>query len=349
MNVWRRFFWTLTAAAGGGAAALYAFIVVVDPFDTLHLSPGFERGPIATNARYSFPALARSAKFDSAIIGTSTSRMLRPAQLNPLFGARFANLSMNDARAYEQYRLGLLFAEAHPDAKFALVGLDVVWCVRGDTFEKFSPRPFPLWMYDRSKWNDYAEHFSLYALEQAIKQFAELTGLVRPRYGRDGYTSFLPDEATYDLARARRHLYPRGKRAVPAADRPASMSAAERAALKFPTHPLLAELLGAFGPQTRVLLYFVPYHFARQPREGSREANAWEECKTRIARIAARRPNTVVVDFMFESEVTREDSNYWDHLHYRAAVADWLGRALYAAASGDHGGRREGFVVVRAE
>ncbi|MCC7282510.1 MAG: hypothetical protein IT556_09020, partial [Acetobacteraceae bacterium] len=53
--------------------------------------------------------LARSARFDSAILGTSTSRMLRPAVLDPLFGARFANLSMNDATAWEQYRLGLVF------------------------------------------------------------------------------------------------------------------------------------------------------------------------------------------------------------------------------------------------
>ena len=84
---------------------IYAFVVLVDPFDTLPLSPPADRVPVATNARFAFPALARSPKFDSAIFGTSTSRLLRPAVLNAAFGARFANLAMNAATAYEQSRL----------------------------------------------------------------------------------------------------------------------------------------------------------------------------------------------------------------------------------------------------
>ena len=41
-------------------AVIYAFVVLVDPFDTLPLSPPADRVPVATNARFSFPALARS-------------------------------------------------------------------------------------------------------------------------------------------------------------------------------------------------------------------------------------------------------------------------------------------------
>ncbi len=77
-------------------------MALVDPFDTLPLSPPAERWPVATDARFSFPALARAARFDSAVFGTSTSRLLRPAVLDPAFGARFANLAMNDATVYEQ-------------------------------------------------------------------------------------------------------------------------------------------------------------------------------------------------------------------------------------------------------
>ena len=74
------------------------------------------RAPVATNARFSFPALARSAKFDSAVFGTSTSRLLRPVMLDPEFGARFANLAMNDATAYEQARILRRVRAAHPPA-----------------------------------------------------------------------------------------------------------------------------------------------------------------------------------------------------------------------------------------
>ena len=80
---WRRF---LRAAIGSALAiglALYAFIVVIDPWNTLPLSPPLPRVPVTSNARFVFPALARSGEFDSAIFGTSTSRLLRPAVLDP--------------------------------------------------------------------------------------------------------------------------------------------------------------------------------------------------------------------------------------------------------------------------
>ncbi len=114
-------------------AVVYAFVVLVDPFDTLPLSPPADRVPVATNARFSFPALARSERFDSAIFGTSTSRLLRPAVLNAEFGARFANLAMNAATVYEQSRLMAVFRTAHPAARMVLIGLDMRYCVTGDT------------------------------------------------------------------------------------------------------------------------------------------------------------------------------------------------------------------------
>src|SRR5208282_1099994 len=105
---WRRFCRRLLGLALALGAAIYAFVFILDPFDTLALSPPFDRSPVTTNARYAFPALARMSAFDSVILGTSTSRALRPAELDPLFGARFANLAMNSATAYEQWRLGML-------------------------------------------------------------------------------------------------------------------------------------------------------------------------------------------------------------------------------------------------
>ena len=83
MAAWRSFFALMIAWALGLGLFVYAFLAIVDPFDTLPLSPRLDRPPIATNARYSFPALARSARFDAAIIGTSTSRLLRPEHQSP--------------------------------------------------------------------------------------------------------------------------------------------------------------------------------------------------------------------------------------------------------------------------
>jgi hypothetical protein len=332
--LWRRFCRRLLLFALTLAGIVYGYVFILDPFDTLSLSPPFDRSPITTNARYAFPALARSPAFDGIILGTSTSRLLRPAQLDPLFDARFANLAMNSATAYEQWRLGMLFARHHPDAKVLLLGVDIVWCETGDGLAKYTERHFPEWMYDDNSWNDYLHQFSLYAVEQAGIQFGVLTGLRPRRYGRDGYTDFLPDDAAYDPARARRHLYSGGvPEPVQPVEPPVQLSAAAIRALSFPALPLLGDLLAAL-PKAEKLIFLVPYHIAEQPRPGSREAIVWNACKVRLAALVAAAPHARLVDFMIPSPVTRQDDNYWDPLHYRVRIATWLGLSLRAAADG---------------
>src|SRR5579864_4965254 len=174
MAAWRSFFRLAVGTATVLALAIYAFVVMVDPFDILPLSPAADRVPVASNARFSFPALARSDAFDSALFGTSTSRLLRPAVLNPAFDARFANLAMNDATAYEQSRLMSVFARAHPVAKLVIVGLDVRYCVTGASYQRLTPRPFPEWIYGDNPWRGYLEMFNLYAIQEAGQQFGIL-------------------------------------------------------------------------------------------------------------------------------------------------------------------------------
>ena len=117
----------MVAVAVGAVAAVYAFVVLVDPWDTLPLSPPAPRVPISSNARYSFPALARSQRFDSIVLGTSTARLLQPAQLDGPFGAHFANLAMNSATAWEQTQLLRVFLRAHTNPRAVLIGLDQQW------------------------------------------------------------------------------------------------------------------------------------------------------------------------------------------------------------------------------
>jgi len=327
-DAWRRFFRLALGTALCSGLFVYAFVAIVDPWDTLPLSPRLHRTPVSTNARFSFPALARSKAFDSAIFGTSTSRLLRPAMLNPAFGAAFANLSMNSATAYETSRLMEVFARAHPLPKAVMVGVDIEWCGTGETYEKYTPRPFPEWMYEPDPWPAYREIFNLYAVQEAGQQFAILTGIKKPRYGKDGYTNFLPDESEYDVARARKNLPPPPSLAI------GQGTTLNRAALRFPTHALMVSALASLPASTRKLLFFVPYYFGAQPPPGSDRAATFDECKTRIAQIAQATPNTVVADFMIGSPITRDETHYWDPLHYRVPVADRLMADLADAARG---------------
>ncbi len=338
---WRRFFAILVGAAVTIGAVLIAAVAIVDPFDTLALSPNLDRVPIATNARYSFPALARSSRFDSVVIGTSTSRLLRPERLNALFGGRFANLAMNSATAYEQTQMLSLFGRSHATPATVMIGIDTVWCDVGTRFERFTPRPFPTWMYDDNPWNDLPAHFNLYSLEQAGRQFATMIGLRPVKYGRDGYTNFLPAAADYDNEKARRNLWGDGPDHVVPVTPAQILSDEARAALRFPTHGLMQSVLAELPPETRKILFFVPTHVSAQPQPGSRGAAEWQECKARMVAMAADVENATVVDFMLPSPVTATDRNYWDRLHYTVEIADLLAEDLYVAAQreGDSGGR----------
>lgn len=326
---WRSFFLLCAVTAVLCIGVIYAFVVLVDPFDTLPLSPPAQRWPVASNARFAFPALARSERFDSAIFGTSTSRLLRPAALDPLFGARFANLAMNDATVYEQSRLMDVFRRAHPHPRVMMVGLDVRWCVTGDSYEKLTPRPFPAWMYGANPWAGYTHLFNMYAVQEAGQEFGILIGIKRPTYGRDGYTSFVPPDSEYDPARVAAHLRGEGPELPPGPhDGPP-------ATWRYPALETLAAELHALPPETRKVLFFVPLNHVLLPAPGTEPDAVWSECKRRVGTMARTVPNLLVIDFMRPSPITDHDDNYWDALHYRVDIADRLAHDLARAARGN--------------
>jgi hypothetical protein len=326
------------ATAAGGCVALYAFVALVDPWGVLPFHIPAERPPVSTNARYAFAGLAREPRFDAAIIGTSTSRMLRPAALNEAFGARFANLSMNAATAYEQSRVFEVFLRHHPQPRAVVVGLDHVWCDDGP-LQRYTPRPFPESFYVASPWPAYREMLSFYAIQEAAKQSVVLAGLMRPPYGRDGYTRFLPPEEAYDAARAARGLPP-----LPSETQ--RHVATPPAARDIPPLALLERMVAATPAETRLILMFMPLYLGTQPPPGSGGAALNEACRRRVTALAARHPNAVVLDFLRASPITREPLHYWDPMHYRDAIAERIEAHLNRAAKGDPGAS-EDYAVLR--
>lgn len=330
---WNR--WCLGGAAGV-VLTLYGFVALVDPHDHLLLSPPAERVPINQNQRFSYPALARSPRFDSAILGTSTARLLRPADFDALLDGRFVNLSMNSATAYEQSRLLELFLRNHPRPANLLIGLDISWCRPGESLERYTFREFPEWLYDTSPWNDYLHLLNGKALEQAARQVEYWLGRRTPRYGRDGYRNFLPPMDEYDLARAREHLYGAGgarPRARPAT--PLEVAPETRATWKYPALDLIARLLADLAPETRAALFFVPYHVFSQATPGTLAAAQWDECRARVVRLAGKRAGTRVLDFMIPSPITTRDEHYWDPLHFTTSVAKRVEASIASAVTDD--------------
>ena len=289
----------------------------------LPLSPPLPRAPISTNARFSLPALASSPAFDSAVIGSSSSRLLRPAVLDGLFGGHFVNLAMNAATAWEQRQMLGLFTRTHPAARTVVIGLDSVWC--SQTPQQDSGRPFPSWMYAGSPWRGYGQVMNLYAVQEAGSQLWVMLGLKPRRYGLDGYTRFVTPESEYDPARVAAAF----ARWTKPADYP-DVGAAHI----LPALPMLADALRALPEGARKILFFTPSHVSLQGGPGSDYAASLRDCKAQVAAIAAGVPGTVVADFLIPSPITSEVSSYWDPVHYRVPVADRIMADLAAAAAG---------------
>ncbi|MEI7710007.1 MAG: hypothetical protein WCI94_01150 [Rhodospirillales bacterium] len=325
---WRRFFRLLAGTVAVAAGVVYAFVVLVDPFDVLPLSLPADRPPVASNQRYAYPSLARSQQFDSALFGTSSSRLIQPEVLNPLFGARFANLAMNDATVYEQFRLFQVFIRAHPAPKVTMLGLDYRWCVTGPDYQRLTFRTFPEWMYRDNPWRGYREMFNLYTVQAAGQLFGIMLGIKKPDQGRDGYTGFVPPDATYDPARALMHLTREG----PAI--PVGMRAGAPESWTYPAMPVLRAMLTALPPETRKILFFIPYNHRLLPAPGSDGAAVWDACRAHAVAEAATVPNALVVDFMRVTPISSADDNYWDGIHYRTGIADRLAQDLAAASRG---------------
>ena len=346
---WRRFWLVFVAVLLGALGLLCAFVIIVDPYDTLPFSPALEREPVSTNQRFSFPALATSPRFDSVIFGTSTTRLLRPEKFNSLFAARFANLSMNSATTHEQQRLYNLFVDHHRAPRMVIFGLDGEWCSTAPTLEDFTFRPFPPWLYDANPWNDVLYLFNFSALEQAGRQVGFLTGLRTPKYGRDGYTNFLPPEDQYDLEKARSHIYgPSGPTPTSVITAPQQNFSEQRKGWNYPAHSRMRDMLARLPGETVKVLMFVPYHNVRLPNEETLEWARWDECKHRLAALTADMPNAHTIDFMFPSEITTRDENYWDALHYSGGVAEQLAELIRIGIS-DRRGRTGLFNYVEPQ
>ena len=98
-TAWTHYIRALLIAFGGALALGLAFVVAMNPYGNLPQLL-FKRHVIMdSDQRFQYPSIIRSGEFDSAVIGTSSARLLQPQQLNAIFGGHFANLAINDSRA----------------------------------------------------------------------------------------------------------------------------------------------------------------------------------------------------------------------------------------------------------
>ena len=314
---WPQFIRFLLYSMIGIGGVFYVFVLTLDPYQNVPFSPALERAPISTNQRFAYPALARNPRFDSAIVGTSTVRLLDPARLGELVGASFVNLAMNSAMAYEQKKIYELFVRHHPHASYLVLGVDETWCNRARSADLYTFRSFPEWMYDDRVWNDLVYLFNDKALENAVRMLELLVGAREAKYRADGYRDFTRDFGAYDRTEVAKRLYEGGRNEL---EHVTLEARREHPDWTFPLLETLERLLRETPETTRIVLLFPPLH----ANYVARQARNTGECKGRIAALVQNFANVAALDFLRISALTREDSNYWDPVHFTAPVARML-------------------------
>ncbi len=334
---WRRFALLFLSVALLAGAACIGFVAALDPYG-LRAGPGRGQAPLMDgNQRFMYPQVARSGAYDAAVFGTSTARLLDPADLENAFGGHFANLSMNAATPYEQSELARVYLR-HNRPTMLVFGLDSTWCEPDADERRLTFRAFPAWLYTPGMPWGALRQVNWRSLATAFEGGLARLGLTHARLAANGFAVFTPPEASYDAARAAAHIR----------DTRAARDAAEAAPDYRPTPPdapmpalaWLDDLLAQVPPATRKLVVFTPVHVSQQGASGSPAGRREAVCKARVARIGEARGATVV-DFRIPSPITTQDTNYWDPLHYRLPVAGRIVAGLKAAeASGqdDPGG-----------
>jgi hypothetical protein len=318
---WSRYLKFMLGSALMFAVVIYAFILVLDPYQNVPFSPALNRAPVSTNQRFSYPTIARDPGFDSVVIGTSTSRLLDPRLLGELTGASFANLSMNSATAYEQTRLFELFLRHHPAMRFLVVGIDEVWCATGRDAEKYTFRDFPEWMYDENRWNDLTYLLNDKALEDAVRMFELLIGKREGKYRHDGYRDFTLGFPAWDEkvvgAKLREVREPGRKLGMP-------VPGWKHPDLDFGSLLELQGILQRLPATARTVLFLPPLHGGYIEAAADRLG----ECKGRLLSLLTTLNRTAMLDMMVISPATLDPHNYWDPLHVTRDAAVRLTPAL---------------------
>ncbi len=311
----------------------FILLLVVDPYDTVPFSPNIDRVPVDDIQRIFHPLVAKKPQFDSAIIGNSTIRLLKPERLNQGLNAHFANLGMNAATAWEQEQILRVFLRHRTTVDTVIIGMDQLWCRQGTTSIQFGDddrrQQFHEWIYDEETINNIPP-INLATVKHSWLQLFALAGAYTPEYGVDGYTVFTKPMSKYSLNRARRHIY---RSQTPKQHKPVKpavvLTDKERESLQFyEIDQRMKSLLELLPEETRKVFMYVPLHAYQQPIPGSRKDAIWAECKQRMTTLAAGYSNSFVIDFLFPSKLTRTDENYWDYQHYTVDVAERLAHYL---------------------
>jgi len=306
-HAWRRCAIAFLAVFFGGLGSIYAFVLVVDPYDTgrfptpLHSGVAAGRGLFETGQRTGSASRGRDPRFNAAVFGNSRAQLLDPAKLSQATGLSFVQLTTPGSGPREQMTLMRYFLRHHPGAEAMVLGVDERWCDHDPSLPVIFP--FPFWLYRGGL--EYLEHLlSTRAFTDAQTRIKLAQGLASPADPR-GY-------ADYETGRVW-SFHP------PASDIGAA-AAAMTADTYFPALEEFDVLLAELPPQTRLVILIPPVYHTALPRPGTQAAADLPACKVELARRLGRK-RSAVLDYLVDGLISRDPENFMDPVHYRLSIA----------------------------
>jgi len=341
-SVWRRFALLFVGVFAGVVGIAYAFVILVDPYDSGRFASLGLRGPYDastkqvadltgsipqtgaafgdtdTSQRTSNVALGRSPRFNAAIFGNSHGQLLSPQRLSRATGLSFVQLTVPGSNVREQLAMMHWFITHHPDVGAMVLAFDERWCVTDPALPLRTP--FPFWLYSDSNLVYLANAMSTRSVRDSVRRVAAVFGSPPP-VDPAGY-------ADYEMGKPWSF-----KPGLPATADEFPV-AGERSSRDFPGLIRLDAVLGEIPATTPVVIVMPPQFYTRLPPAGTPASQFRDACKERIA---ARARRGAFIDFLVDSEIARTPENFMDDEHYRSNVAQIIEADIAAAL----GGRRE--------
>jgi hypothetical protein len=294
-------------------AGFFAAVVLVDPYDSGRLPSLIGPGVPDDDPRTANVSRGRDPDFNAGIFGNSRAMLLDPGRLLEITGFRFVQLTVPSSGVREEAAMLRYFVRLHDDVRAVVMMLDPRWCGRDPEVPPQAPFPFELYgsdlQYFSSMLNTRAALIAYTRIQMALGklQAFERTGYfdfeAAPRWV---FRPTRPERATVDLLPA------------PVAKPP------------FPALDHMEKALSELPPRTAVVLFWPPLYYTELPVAGSEQAREIAGCKHALTEHAALHRNWRIADYLLDSPVSRDPSNFLDGGHFRRSIAQQIEQQIAA-------------------
>jgi len=320
-RVWPRF---VAGIAGGFFVVLgiwLAAIILIDPYDTGYFPSLLGPGVVDDNDVTAIAGRGRDSRFNAAIFGNSHGLLLDPARLTPATGLRFVQLTTLGSGPREQLALIRYFLRRHTDVKALVLAADRMWCTHDPTLRNTlvpASYRFPDWLFGESRLRYVANMLSLRPFRLMRRRILLAMGRIAP-IDPVGVAAY---PANWDFAAE--------PDAIPEPPIPLN---GRQVSTAFPAIDGLEALLATLGREIAVVVAMPPLHSTLLPQPGTLQAAELANCKARLARAVAGRRGGFL-DFLVDSPLSRERSNFFDLQHIRENVARAMEPQIVSALNG---------------